>query len=96
MGSRHAADIEENSVFVLVADFLVGNGIRRAPTLGLRRLGDVHGLHRRPFGFPQTHHHAAEGDVCFCVCVSTGTVSDQATPSSLRSVCSPPSLCLTI
>jgi hypothetical protein len=31
-GDRHAVDIEEDSVLVRVADFLVGNGIRRAST----------------------------------------------------------------
>ena len=91
MGSRHAADIEENSVFVLVADFLVGNGIRRASTFDRYRVDDLHGLYRSPLSFPQSHDQIATGHVRFRGRRPAGAGSGKAMPARLGAVCSPTS-----
>ena len=55
-----------------VADHLVSSRIRCASAFERYRLGKVHGLYRRPFGFPQNHHHhLAKGDVRFRIRLSS-------------------------
>jgi hypothetical protein len=79
-----------------VADFLVSNRIRRASAFECDRVGNVHGMYRRPFSLAQNRHHLANGDVRFCIHLSAGAGFCQATPDGLYSVCPPPSYCLRI
>ena len=74
-----------------VADLLVSNSICCASTFERYRVGNVYGLYRRPFSFPQAHYHFAKGDVRFRIHLSAGASFCQATPDSLCSVCSPTS-----
>jgi hypothetical protein len=64
-GNRRALDIEKDSVAVSIADILVSNIIRCAPTFECYRVGKVHRLYRCPFSFPQNYNHLAEGVVRF-------------------------------
>ncbi len=75
-----------------VADHLVSSRICCASAFEHYRLGNMHGLYRRSFGFPQDHQPVAKGDVCFRIRLPTGTCSsDQATPDTLRPQRSPAS-----
>jgi hypothetical protein len=69
-------------------DHLVSRRICCASAFERHRLGNLYCLYRRPFSFSQDHYHIAEGDVRLRVCLSTGAGSDQATPDSLRPLCS--------
>ena len=75
-----------------IADHLVSGRICCASAFERFRLGNMHGLYRRPFGFPQDYQPVAKGDVCFRIRLPTGTCgSDQATPDTLRPQRSPAS-----
>ena len=67
-----------------VADHLVSSRICCASAFERYRIGNMHGLHRRPFGFPQDHKPLAKGDVCFGIRLPAGTCSYQAAPDTLR------------
>jgi hypothetical protein len=87
-GSRCALDIEKHSVAVSFAGILVSNGIRGAPTFERYRVGNVQRLYRRPFSFPRNPNHLAKGAVGFCIYLSARADLGQATPDSIRPVCS--------
>jgi hypothetical protein len=73
-----------------VADLLVSSGIRYASTFERHRVGELHGLHRSPFSFPQDHYHLAKGVVCYCLHLSAAADFRQtATTDSLCAVCPP-------
>jgi hypothetical protein len=74
-----------------VADHLVGNSVRCASTFERYRVGNVHFLHRRPFSFPQNPNHIAKGAVRFCIHLFARADLGEATPDSVRPVCSPAS-----
>jgi hypothetical protein len=76
---------------VCVADLLVSNRIRRAPTFERYRLGNVHRLYRRPFSFPQNHNYLAKGAVRFYIHLSARADLGEAMPDSVRPVRSPAS-----
>jgi len=75
-----------------VADHLVSSRICCASAFERKRLGNMHGLYRRPLGFPQDYQPVAKGDVCFCIRLPAGACSSyQATPDPLRPQRSPAS-----
>jgi len=75
-----------------VADHLVSSRICCASAFERYRLGNMHGLYRRPLGFPQDYQPVAKGDVCFRIGLPTGIgSSDQTTPNTLRPQRSPAS-----
>ncbi len=53
-----------------VADLLVSNSIRSAPTFEHYRLGNVHRLYRGPFSFSQNHNYLAKGAIRFGIHLS--------------------------
>ena len=76
---------------MLVADILVSNSIRHASTLGSYRVGDVHGLYRRPFSLPQNRDRFAKGAVRFSSYLCARADLGQAAPDSVCPICSPAS-----
>ena len=73
------------------ADYLVSNSIRHASALGRYRV-DLYCLYRRPLSFPSNNHnHPVKREVRLRACLSAGARSDQATPDSIRPLCSPTS-----
>lgn len=74
-----------------VADSLVSDSICCASTFERYRIGNLYGLCRRPFRFPQSSYRFAKGDVCCCIYLSARALICQATPDIFRSVCPPAS-----
>jgi hypothetical protein len=89
-GGRRAVDIEADSVSMRVADLLVSDSIHRASTFERDRVGNVHRLYRRPFNFPQSHYHLAEGDVRSRIHRSAGASFRQAATTDSLCALRPP------
>jgi hypothetical protein len=74
------------------ADYLVSHSIRYASTFERHRVGELHGLCRSPFSFPQNNCPFAKGDICYGLHLSAAANFRQtATTDSLCAVCPPTS-----
>ena len=59
----YAVDVETNSVFLCIADFLVSGGVCFAPSFEYGRCIEMHGLRGRAFILSQGDFRAAEQEV---------------------------------
>jgi hypothetical protein len=94
--NHHAVDNEADGVFMRVADVVVSNNIRHAPSFDRNRIVILYGLYRGPFSFPKSHYKIATGHVRFRVNHSAGAGFGKAMPGRLGAVRPPASWSLKI